>query len=67
MALRGSLRREDLQRAVAAVGREEIAIKLNVPHHLLDAWLSGHATMPDLKFVTLTDILDKRVTGQDQQ
>jgi hypothetical protein len=41
------------------MGRTELAVALKVPQHLLDAWIAGHALMPDRKFVALAEILDK--------
>ena len=41
------------------MGEEELAIALKVPRSLLDAWMMGHATMPDRKLKLLIDELDK--------
>jgi hypothetical protein len=46
-----------LRRAASILGRETLAVRLKVPSHLLDAWINGHATMPDRKLVMLADIL----------
>jgi hypothetical protein len=41
------------------VGHEELAVRLKVPTHLLEAWMSGHASMPDRKLSLLANILDQ--------
>jgi hypothetical protein len=41
------------------MGRTELADALKVPQHVLDAWIAGHALMPDRKAVALAKILDK--------
>lgn len=41
------------------MGREELAVRLKVPSHLLDAWLQGRASMPDRKLILLAKILDQ--------
>lgn len=51
-------KQELLRRAASVVGREELAVRLKVPLHLLEAWLQGHATMPDRKLVMLALILE---------
>ena len=48
-----------LRRAADLVGRDELAVRLNVPGSLLDAWINGKATMPDRKLTALANILDK--------
>lgn len=48
-----------LQKAAALIGEEDLAMALKVPRHLLQAWMSGHATMPDRKLMLLIDALDK--------
>lgn len=48
-----------LRKAVALLGRDELARRVNVPVTLLDAWIRGHASMPDRKLVALADILQK--------
>ena len=47
-----------LKRAVALVGRDALAARLNVPPTLLDVWLRGLATMPDRKLWPLADLID---------
>jgi hypothetical protein len=41
------------------MGMEELCIALKVPRHLVEAWMSGHASMPDRKLMLLIDALDK--------
>jgi hypothetical protein len=41
------------------MGREQLAASLKVPVPLLDAWISGHAAMPDRQLIILADILDR--------
>ena len=48
-----------LRKAAHLLGPEELAVALKVPRHLLDAWMSGHASMPDRKLLLLIDALDK--------
>jgi hypothetical protein len=48
-----------LLRAAALIGRDELAVGLKVHPSLLDAWMSGHASMPDRKLATLADLLDQ--------
>ena len=38
---------------------DELAIALKVPSSLLEAWMSGHATMPDRKLMLLIDVLEQ--------
>jgi len=48
-----------LRKAAQLMGREQLAASLKVPVSLLDAWISGHAAMPDRTLIVLADILDK--------
>jgi hypothetical protein len=48
-----------LRKAADLMGEEELAVALKVPRHLLQAWISGHASMPDRKLMMLIDALDK--------
>jgi hypothetical protein len=48
-----------LRRAVALAGMEDVASALKVAPNLVDAWMSGHASMPDRKLLVLADFLDK--------
>ena len=41
------------------MGKEELAIRLNVPQDLLKAWLSGQVTMPDRKLIPLANVLEQ--------
>ena len=52
-------RRRLLRQAAELLGRVELAELLNVPAPLVDAWISGHASMPDRKFLFLTAMLDE--------
>ena len=54
----GSNIQQLLRNAVKLMGREELAAALKVPEHLLDAWMNGHASMPERKLRMLADILD---------
>jgi len=51
-------KQELLRTAASVVGREELALHLKVPLHLLDAWMEGHAAMPDRKLVMLALVLE---------
>ena len=48
-----------LRRAVDLAGLDEVAAALKVPGHLVEAWISGHAFMPDRKLLALADFLDR--------
>jgi hypothetical protein len=52
-------RRNLLESAAKRIGREELAKRLNVPDHLLTAWMSGHASMPERKFLQLADLIEQ--------
>jgi len=52
-------RQELLRKAVTLIGREQLAVKLGVPAHLLEAWINGKASMPDRKLVQLAKVLDQ--------
>jgi DNA-binding transcriptional regulator YiaG len=45
--------------AAKRLGRPELARRLNTPESLLEAWMTGHASMPDRKLLLLADLLDK--------
>ena len=50
-----------LREALKELGSlEELAIALKSPIHLVQAWMSGHATMPSRKLLLLIDALEKR-------
>jgi hypothetical protein len=40
------------------MGMEELAAALSVPVNLLDAWITGKASMPDEKLSVLADLLE---------
>jgi hypothetical protein len=48
-----------LEQAAKHLGREELAGRLNVPESLLQAWIDGHASMPERKLLTLADLLEE--------
>jgi hypothetical protein len=41
------------------MGKEELAVRLKIPLHLLEAWIDGRATMPDRKLALLASVLDQ--------
>jgi hypothetical protein len=41
------------------LGRVQLAALLDVHTSLLEAWISGHASMPDRQLLVLSHILDK--------
>ena len=47
-----------LKKAASAIGMDALATGLRVPVPLLQAWIDGHASMPDRKFLALADMLD---------
>ena len=47
-----------LIRATELLPRNELATRLKIPQSLLDAWIGGHAKIPDRKFVMLVDLID---------
>lgn len=53
-----------LEHAVQRFGLEQIAGELRSPPHLVQAWISGHATMPDRKLLALAEFMD-RVSGPE--
>ena len=48
-----------LCRAAESLGPVELAELLDVPAPLLEAWISGHASMPDSKLVLLAELLEE--------
>jgi hypothetical protein len=48
-----------LCRAAELLGAVELAELLNVSPALLEAWISGHASMPDQKLALLAELLDE--------
>jgi hypothetical protein len=51
--------RRILSRAVSRFGLGELAKRLKVPAHLLEAWMTGHASMPRDKLLALADVIVK--------
>jgi len=50
--------------AAQRLGREKLASRLDSTDSLLTAWMSGRASMPDSKFLTLSALVDELgVTG----
>ena len=47
-----------LERALRALGPEELSARLQSPPELIQTWINGHATMPERKFLRLVDVLD---------
>jgi DNA-binding transcriptional regulator YdaS (Cro superfamily) len=52
-------KRQLIERASKLVGQEQLARRLNVSPALLEAWLSGDATLPDGKLMELARVMDK--------
>jgi hypothetical protein len=48
-----------LQLALARFGAPEVAKMLSVPERVVDAWLAGTQSMPDLKRLQLVELLRK--------
>jgi len=48
-----------LERALKALGPEELSARLQSPPELIQTWINGHATMPERKFLRLVDVLDE--------
>jgi hypothetical protein len=48
-----------LERALKALGPDELSSRLQVPPELIQTWINGHATMPERKFLRLVDVLDE--------
>jgi hypothetical protein len=51
-----------LRRAVDLTSLGEVAVALKIPPELVQAWMSGHASMPDRKLLLLADFLDKQAS-----
>lgn len=47
-----------LRMAASRMGNADLAERLKVPESLLQAWISGHASMPDRKLLLLAELLD---------
>ena len=52
-------RQQLLRKGADLLGRVKLAALLDVQASLLEAWMSGHASMPDRQLLALTHILDK--------
>jgi hypothetical protein len=48
-----------LERALRALGPDELSTRLQSPPELIQTWINGHATMPERKFLRLVDVLDE--------
>jgi len=46
-----------LERALKALGPDDLSERLQVPPELIQTWINGHATMPERKFLRLIDLL----------
>ena len=55
----GSVHQHLLKEAAKLVGKEQLARGLRVPQSVLEAWMNGHATMPERKLLLLADLLDR--------
>jgi len=53
----GPLVSRGLEIASKHIGMEELSKRLGVPETTIRAWMFGHATMPEHKFLRLVDIL----------
>jgi hypothetical protein len=58
-AMPDTTKRQLLRKGADLLGRVELAALLDVHASLLEAWISGHASMPDRQLLVLTHILDK--------
>jgi hypothetical protein len=56
-----------LRKAADLVGRERLACGLSVPLGVLEAWMNGHATMPERKLAALADLLDDVSRGEEMK
>jgi len=45
--------------AATRLGHADLAKRMNVPESLLQAWIGGHASMPDRKLLPLAELLDQ--------
>jgi DNA-binding transcriptional regulator YdaS (Cro superfamily) len=48
-----------LHRAAARIGVRTLAARMEVPESLLEAWMSGQATMPAKKILALAEIIEQ--------
>ena len=55
----GETRKQRLLKSAAdLIGRDALAARLKVAESLLEAWINGHATLPDRKLIALAEVLD---------
>lgn len=54
----GTARQVLLRQASKLIGPDELAVRLNVPKNLLEAWIRGLSSMPDRKLLALADLID---------
>jgi hypothetical protein len=52
--------------AAGRLGSDELAKRLNIPESLLQAWIGGHASMPDRKLLLLAELLDQLGDAPDR-
>jgi hypothetical protein len=45
------------------VGLAELAKRMAVPEGLLEAWMTGQATMPDARLLSLADVIEQLEAG----
>lgn len=50
-------KQEILRRSAELFGRKKLAERLKIPETLLEAWMSGDATMPDGQLIRLAELL----------
>ena len=56
----GETRKQRLLKSAAdLIGRDALAARLKVAESLLEAWINGHATLPDRKLIALAEVLDE--------
>jgi hypothetical protein len=48
-----------LRKAAELMGTDELAVRLKIPQHLLEAWMNGHTIMPDRKLALLANVLEQ--------
>lgn len=52
-----ALKQAVLKKALGALGPESVAVRLGCPAHVVQAWMTGQATIPERHFQTLLDTL----------
>jgi hypothetical protein len=55
-----------LRMAAGRLGHAELATRLKIPESLLEAWIGGHASMPDRKLLLLAELLDQLGDAPDR-